>query len=632
MSKSYIVFGDSHGPENLNAIKKAYEELNLDSAIFTGDLHYKLFSDFSQHRASKAEKLKQSFRTKSILRQEAKKGTISQKILEDILKDDSETDKIISSVAKSNEESFNKIFSNTPHIKVKGNWDRIEGETKDSDDITTLSGGGPFTSRGKIKGATCDNPETQEPLEEWQNKLREKPKNILVSHVAPTDEELTHEERDSKFIYQNIMHMKSQGIDTPKTYIHGHEHSPEVRFDKDLDAVILRPGNSGIKHGADVPTFMTADIDDDKKLLAATKYEIRSRIDGLTNITAVEKYSINYENKEVNKVSIQKDIIKEADIKRLKTNLSLDKSQDFIEKGFSFDFKDDMDAKEKSMLLEKNISIVGYASEKASEEVSRTIIESVMLHDPARTQKSDLKSLSKKIYEEFAKKAMKKFQADVSHIKDNTQKELIKDALVKAAYTTDKGEILFNLTYGSNNSEELMKKGKQLSSHVSKKVEDEYKRNLMEKLNDVDEKVYQEIIDYYLPLDVKRTSELSRQDAMNIWMNNIYEQGILTSKALEPYSYAFSKNKDYKANKKSGRELEEMFSDYKPKEEKEEETKKEPTPEEIEEMINSQLDNLENSIQKNMPTKDIDGKKYVSIDDLKENERKRLDKYAKQAA
>lgn len=565
MGKRFLVFGDSHGVENLKAIREAGDKIGVDGYLFTGDKHYKLTSPITSMKGTKAESLAESFTNPSKFLEDAKKGVFSDKILEKIIEEDKKTSEVISRSAKSEKELFDSVFSDVDIVGVEGNWGREEDEASDGEvkdigvKVLALSGGGPHPgnkSGNKRKGELSDNYEEDKPdFGKWRKAIKSSGSdiNIMLSHISPSERWLTHPERSSEILERAIRSGEKSGFN-PELYVHGHEHGADVRYDKELDAVVMRPGACGVNHNKGNPTFMTVEMDDDGKVASIDKYEIKSMLKGIMSIKLVESYSVNYDKKEIDKKEKDEDLIKEENIEILEKDLSVDKNYELMDTEMSFDFSG-LSPEEKEELIEKDVAIFISYGEKVADEMEKIMNRSFNTFENSGGK--NLRGLAGSVFDALADEAMKKYGANLDHIDDDFKKRMIKSALVRSIYGVGEGDIYSTISDDAKDIDSAKKNFSKLSGAGSKDVGEYYRDIFMKNLSKIDASHLQDIVDMYIPLNYERTEDLSIEDAKSLWIT-LYNQGILTPGDLSDYD-AFESKKDFEKNKKTPDELSEMF-------------------------------------------------------------------------
>jgi len=74
----------------------------------------------------------------------------------------------------------------------------------------------------------------------------------------------------------------------------------------------------------------------------------------------------------------------------------------------------------------------------------------------------------------------------------------------------------------------------------------------------LDAEDFQEMAELYMPESFKRTKELFKNEAMNLWIHT-YKAGILTKEDLAEYEHAYEEDEGFIKNPKTEEEIAEMF-------------------------------------------------------------------------
>ncbi|MBW2993556.1 metallophosphoesterase family protein [Candidatus Woesearchaeota archaeon] len=564
------LFSDIHGDlNNLEQIIKTFEHEGIDSAVFLGDGIHQVMSQMTVKRAQEGMAAREKLMQDSGLRKAMIKGKYSDKQIKRLADGYASGTGISKKIARADYSSIKNMLSRlNDYIVLGGNWDYkeikevFEGNYLNADtrelqgiNFTGFSGGGSPTAMTIPDEILADNQRTKDyKFREWAKAFEKEDianTNVFISHVPFTDGEGIEKETAVEHLKDMITALNRKSRDkTPKVFINGHRHAPLVKYDKEINGFTINPGPGGKNHNEGIPTFMTAEFEDNK-LTRLFKYEIKSSLEGLSNVVLAEEYVLDYENRKVERNKKDETVISTADKKIFASNLDLDDNTELINKGISIKYAG-LSNEEKDALLRRNIAVM-FKNQEETQSLMKKIIESAAF-DSMKEGKVT-KDTIEKIYIKLAEEAMKKFNANIDHVKEE-DRDFYRDILINVAFGINSGELHYSLSKKiPENSGEISSWGNNLVKSAQNKLSNSYQNYLFRNLEAED---FQKMAELYLPLDYERKGKLMKEEARSLWITT-YQNGILTAGDLSEYKHAYKFTKDFEKNPKTKQELAGMF-------------------------------------------------------------------------
>lgn len=572
--KTIGLFSDIHSsPEIADLISETLEKQGVNSVIFGGDIHYKTMVNATSQKAKRAQAIREQIRAGVLKDAVIDEGVLSDNHLD--MGADRTIDKISKSVAKKEAENLLEAIRGLDYIAVGGNWDygsvmqevfgdrykngqvgEIEGIK-----IGCLSGGGPTPGVNRSLEELSDNPEQGfKNIRRWSELMaQDNIGDILLSHIQFSDKDLPYDQQSSSIIENMISRRREQGKQVPEVLIHGHEHSEGVvRYDKNLDAFIVSPGCAATKHSHNIyPTFMTMDFDDDNKLKKVHRYEIRCSLKGIANVVHAQTYELDYKEKEVKENRVDKTVIRQYNLKEFEDALKSDPSAGFLKLDLDFE---GLTVEERATLLDNNMELITDYIHDIPDKIRKAIDYAIVSISPRRDGKRpEVEKIAAQLYSSLVDDTLEFLGADISHL-SGYERYAVEDALVKSYYGITKGDIsrlFWHETVGS--VKDLKNVSKELKKISHEHISNSYKLHLF---SEIPSEVFQEVAELYMPLNYKRkegiSGKLDKVDAVRLW-NTAYESGILTGEVMEQFSKSYKKVEDYKKNKKTKEQLDDIF-------------------------------------------------------------------------
>ncbi|MFH1682871.1 MAG: metallophosphoesterase, partial [Candidatus Woesearchaeota archaeon] len=555
--KKIGVFSDLHGDrQSLDLIVKTFHNLEVDSAMFLGDVVYQTMSDFTNTELNKAYQVKEQLLQESKLRDDFLDGLFSDQQLQRYLELSKKAASLSRKIAKAEYTDLKKALAGLDLAVLGGNWDYPEIQDVFGKDylqaaskqvgglnVTGFSGGGspsPLTARDQT---LCDYLEPKAQL--WAERLLSKEPldaDVLISHLPFVDGKGVHNEPGVQQLKKMVQQRKKAGLDTPELYMWGHQHgSGDVTYNSELEGFTVNPGSSSRNHNHNLPTFMVCDFDENNKLCQVDKYQILAALDGLSEVRLVGKYELG--DKKVNFKELSQIVHEEKDPLKFKNNLHLDSAYgvklnvDYAEKT----------AEEKDLMLRKNLSRVKEITEDTEKRVKEALLITAKkcFTSGGKIVNCSLERTVEEVRVQLAEQARQLFRMGGLGYRNEQEKIFWEEALVRAAFKLDSRGIAKALAKPKQYSD-LVDFGKDLVEKSGERIGAVYQNHILKSLSGYE---LQQMAELYLPAAYSRRTGLNKEKSLGLWMAS-YQNGLITSEIVDSTG-AYQKGKTIKRSNES---------------------------------------------------------------------------------
>ncbi|MBT4604057.1 hypothetical protein HOC01_00320 [archaeon] len=617
--KRMLFVGDPHGRfDALKWVTEFAKNKGIEDRVWLGDFTHTLSSAFSKSEAAQQVQFRQSLlqelgsskddRLDSSLLESIKKGEFSDGQLQRFLDIEERQKKIVTAHAKATYEAAHAIDPKAR--KLAGNWDvekpffETFGESAMHNELLKMSGmdvlalGGagstPIGTAGTWEHIFMSDDLIKEkyriegmgdPTKDM-SKLIATTKNLdmVIDHVGlPKIKGQTHDQH-SHIFKQMLAKRHSLGLEMPKVVVNGHTHldHAEIEFRRykdartgiDMKVLNFVPGVLAKEHNEGTQgTFCIAEFDDNNKIVAVDEYRVLNGIEGIMKVVYHGKHTIDYEKEKVDFKEVGEVVVNQAELGSFKASLSSDKNYELSSRGFDTKYEG-LSGKEKDLKLRQNLALIDERVEEAQELVNWAFNSTKWEWDAklkARDSKDSTKLKSGEVYavalgvfEKLAKKAAEKYNVNLDEIDCSSVAKIgYLETLVKAAFGIGFSDLLEGSKvddddfanaghdWGSSVYHPHLRGG----SVVKRKLNSTLQQSALSGLEGED---FLDMVDeVYAAQNVKRTGELSREDAIGLYSKG-FGLGLVSSHDLVK-SGAYKKLDSKKGNTRTDKDIREMF-------------------------------------------------------------------------
>ncbi len=580
MARQIGLYSDIHGSwDNLEMIVKSFKNLGISNSVFLGDALYNTLSSLTVSDTQKALKIKDKLKQDSDLRKEVMKGYYSDKQLESVVDTLEKNTELSRKIAKSEYQRMKDYVKDMNSMILGGNWD-YQDEIKEVFNheytnadvremeglkIAGFSGGGSPVNVNIPSLSLADNLHEEKPAyKEWAKILAKKQDlgaEVYVSHVPFTDGENVVKENAVEHLKEMLLKRKQAGLDTPRVLINGHRHtSGEVKYDEELDSFLVSPGAAGSSHNKNfAPSFMTAEIDEEDNLKKLFRYEIRSSLRGISDVILTKEFELDYNENKVKTKDRNETILSESSKQEFEDNLNQDPKHWLLGGKMTLDYRG-LSFAEKDDLLRRNIGVMFKEIEDRQNELS-DIIRTTASGISKSNKILSKKDLADSAYKGIGDKALDILGGNIEHIGDEEDKDFFRDIALQTVYGLDIGSIFVTAADKNiENIDSVTHLADALAEESSSNLNKRYQNRLFDHTAEGNIKAddYQAMAEIYMPKNFKKTKDLGYKKTFNMWVKT-YKEGLLTQGDMSEFETAYEKDKNYKANKKTKKDIAEMF-------------------------------------------------------------------------
>ena len=598
------VHGNLQGLELFSKIARARQ---IQQRICLGDINFRLTAPFTRDSSVTATVFREKLKYDGSEFEAITEGKYSDAQLARL------AEPRVSAIAAADghaEHTYSLIRDIDPDMQVLlGNWDRlepmqrvlagqvIEAEFKDVDGLKALatSGGGsaPHGACGVLEGFYSDYPDEDIYRATQARQLLIQPRaatqeeneiDVHFTHIPPTQAGQTRDNYGQHML--NFYMQRNQlGLPLPKLIVHGHHHSgtnvewqnyKDLASGEELKVLTLNPGTLATQHNtATYSTFAIAQFDKDtKRLVRVEEYHVKNSMAGIVNVVLHGEHIIDHETQEIEFNLLNETVMSEANKELFKESLTLDNNYSLLERGIITDY-DGLTPEEADLRLRQNLSVIERYVKEAADTVKGVVsavrngwLNSALASGKELSDKFEARELAeqqRKIADILGEKAAKEWNIDLSEIDFGSEFDRLfyTRRLMEASFGITMDDLVEELTFSELTYESIPANwggGNQrdrpgITQRVSKALNGQYQHHAIKNISD---ETWVDMVEkVYMPLNVKRKRDLTKNEAIQLYSKG-FNQGLLTE-ADATAKGLYEVTEDFDPNEKTRAEIYEKF-------------------------------------------------------------------------
>lgn len=597
-----LFVGDVHGNlQGLEAAVNLAKKRGINRKYCLGDLPNPQFlAELSKSQMTRTESFRNSLRP-TIDGQ----GSLADSTTRETIKDGHYSDEQLKALADPRQACLeiianhsNWVYDRIPEdlTVVPGNHDREEihdklgdrlrfQEFRTEDDMRILYGGkggsAPIGATGTAEGFCSDHQDEGIQHAPGLKKLIAKPRaqtqeeneiDMFIDHIG-LPQGGKHVDLYARQIQDYFLERKRMGLPLPKLAVNGHHHMSEAEVGwktytdqitgESLEMLTLLPGVMAFEHNmGSEGVFCIGQFNDQKRLIRVEEYRVQRSLEGIMKVILYGEHLVDHEKKEVEFNPIRREVLSE-DLKEVfPGKTALDDNYALVERGFVLDYKG-LSGKELDLTLRQNLAVMdGYVTQatdivkQALDTVKNKWFSEVPDLD-ASFSSQELVQRQREVADLLGDEAQKVLGISLDlEGKSEFDQLFYRRALMTAAF-----QISFDDIQKATDNEEMrydklpFSWGAELLGTVRKNVARKAQNEML--INITDEMFTAMVDEVYLPLNMERTKDINRDEAIGIYAKGL-NKGVLTSEDLLETG-CYQKKADFTPNKKTDAEIDAMF-------------------------------------------------------------------------